>query len=80
LNLPLIGILTALDDILVLAVDSEMASMLRQGKALKAKAVCNNQNFQMGQVIALALDQEPIALVKYEKGLLKPFRVFPAEN
>lgn len=79
-NLPLIGILTALDDILVLAVDSEMASMLRQGKALKAKTVCDNQNFQIGQVIALAFDQQPIALVKYEKGLLKPFRVFPAEN
>ena len=80
LNLPLIGILTALDDILVLAVDSEMANMLRQGKALKAKTVCDDKKFQMGQVIALAFDQQPIALVKYEKGLFKPFRVFPTEN
>ena len=79
-NLPLIGILTALDDILVLAVDNETASMLRQGKAIKAKTICDNKVFQMGQVIAFALDQEPIALAKFEKGLFKPFRVFPKEN
>ena len=79
-NLPLIGILTALDDILVLAVDSEMANMLRQGKALRAKTICEGKFFQMEQVVAFALDQEPIALAKYEKGLFKPFRVFPKEN
>lgn len=79
-NLPLISVLTALDDILVLAVDIETAIMLRQGKAVKAQTVCKNKVFQMGQVIALAMDQQPVALVKYEKGLLKPFRVFPEEN
>ncbi len=75
-DLTLIPILTALDDILVLAVDKEMSKDLRQGKAIKATSVLSGKSVSDGTIIALHLNQTPIALVKYERGLLKPFRVF----
>lgn len=78
-DLSIIPVLTALDDILVLAVDGEGAKALRQGKALKAKNVLKGQNISEQTVIALHLNQQVVALVRYEKGLLKPFRVFPEE-
>ncbi len=78
-DLQLISILTALDDILVLAVDEESAKMLRQGKALKTSRLSENVDFQNHDVIALHFNQQPVALVKYADGLLKPFRVFTEE-
>ncbi|MBQ8251210.1 MAG: tRNA pseudouridine(55) synthase TruB [Alphaproteobacteria bacterium] len=78
-DLSIISVLTALDDILVLAVDGEGAKALRQGKALKANDVLKGQNISEQTVIALHLNQQVVALVRYEKGLLKPFRVFPEE-
>lgn len=78
-DLSIIPVLTALDDILVLAVDGEGAKALRQGKALRAKAVLGSQSVQEQTIVALHFDQQPVALVRYEKGFLKPFRVFPEE-
>ena len=78
-DLSVIPVLTALDDILVLAVDGEGAKALRQGKALNAKGVLTDQKVQNQAVIALHLNQQVVALVRYESGLLKPFRVFPEE-
>lgn len=78
-DLSIIPVLTALDDILVLAVDGEGAKALRQGKALRAKAVLGSQSVQEQTIVALHFDQHPVALVRYEKGFLKPFRVFPEE-
>ena len=78
-DLSIIPVLTALDDILVLAVDGEGAKALRQGKALSAKGILTGQKVQNQTVIALHLNQQVVALVRYENGLLKPFRVFPEE-
>ncbi len=78
-DLSVIPVLTALDDILVLAVDGEGAKALRQGKALSAKSVLTDQKVQNQTVIALHLNQQVVALVRYENGFLKPFRVFPEE-
>ncbi len=78
-DLSIIPVLTALDDILVLAVDGEGAKALRQGKALSAKGILTGQKVQNQTVIALHLNQQVVALVRYENGVLKPFRVFPEE-
>ena len=78
-DLSVIPVLTALDDILVLAVDGEGAKALRQGKALSAKGILTDQKVQNQTVIALHLNQQVVALVRYENGVLKPFRVFPEE-
>ena len=78
-DLSIIPVLTALDDILVLAVDGEGAKALRQGKALSAKGILTGQKVRNQTVIALHLNQQVVALVRYENGLLKPFRVFPEE-
>ena len=78
-DLSIIPVLTALDDILVLAVDGEGAKALRQGKALSAKGILTDQKVQNQTVIALHLNQQVVALVRYENGVLKPFRVFPEE-
>ena len=76
-DLSLIPILTALDDILVLAVDEEEAKMLWQGKSIEFRF---NESVVAGDVIALQISQQIVALAKYEDGFLKPFRVFPNEN
>ena len=78
-DLKLISVLTALDDILVLAVDEESSKMLRQGKALKTSMISVNIDFQKHNVIALQHNQQLVALVKYANGFLKPFRVFTEE-
>ena len=78
-DLSVIPVLTALDDILVLAVDGEGAKALRQGKALSAKGILTGQKVQNQTVIALHLNQHVVALERYENGVLKPFRVFPEE-
>lgn len=78
-DLSIIPVLTALDDILVLAVDGEGAKALRQGKVLSAKGILTDQKVQNQTVIALHLNQQVVALVRYENGVLKPFRVFPEE-
>lgn len=78
--LPLIPLLTALDDILVLAVEKEQAQALIQGKALNASVFKNQlQAVYDGCVLTAQHQNQLIALVKYENGFLKPFRVF-AQN
>ena len=78
-DLSLIPILTALDDILVLAVDEERAKALWQGKAIDFK-FDKSLISRSDEVVALQLAQQIVALAKYEDGLLKPFRVFPKEG
>ena len=78
-DLSLIPILTALDDILVLAVDEERAKALWQGKAIDLQ-LDKSLISRSDEVIALQFAQQIVALARYEEGLLKPFRVFPKES
>lgn len=75
--LPLIPILTALDDILVLAVDKEQSKALMQGKMLKADYFEKQLNTVSNRsVLTTKYRDQLIALAKYEDGFIKPFRVF----
>lgn len=76
-DLPLISILTALDDILVLAVDEKGVSDLKMGKALKSTPFMPFlKDSKEGDVLAFRFQDQLVALARYEAGLLKPFRVF----
>ncbi len=76
-DLSLIPVLTALDDILVLAVDWEEAQSLVQGKFLKAALFSSQlQGVAEQTVLTIKCQEQLIALARYERGLIKPFRVF----
>lgn len=76
-TLSLIPVLTALDDILVLAVDKEQAKALMQGKALKAFHFESQlRAVQKGSILTIKYHDQLIALARYEDSLIKPFRVF----
>ncbi len=79
----LVSPLTALDDILVLAVDDKTKEVLLHGNAvlfpkgndteypsLQSNTITN------GTVIGLKWNEQLCALARYENGYLKPFRVF----
>ncbi|MBQ9089630.1 MAG: tRNA pseudouridine(55) synthase TruB [Alphaproteobacteria bacterium] len=78
----IISPLTALDDILVLAVGDTEKEALLYGKSITfplQDMTCNPscpKNFSDNQVIGLKWKQQLCALATYENGQLKPFRVF----
>ncbi len=81
--LNLVSPLTALDDILVLAVDDKIRKALLYGQSIDfpkentVENLSNNQRFlPEGAVVGLKWNQQLCALAKYENGRLKPFRVF----
>ncbi len=74
--LELIPVLTALDDILVLAVDAEQADDLVHGRTLGQRAFPETATAAAGSVFTAKYGDELVALVRCEKGRLKPFRVF----
>lgn len=80
-GLNLISVLTALDDILVLAVDRKDLNALAHGQAIGIDAFSSAQRERLSRsaqqsVVGLAFDGQLIALAKYEGVYLKPFRVF----
>ncbi|MBR3913024.1 MAG: tRNA pseudouridine(55) synthase TruB [Alphaproteobacteria bacterium] len=82
LNSNLISTLTALDDILVLAVSETEMKELMFGKAIRVpqgtEAVFKDvsQQSDTDLIIGLKYQNQLVALAKYEKGFFKPFRVF----
>ncbi len=73
----IIPVLAALDDILELAVNSIQAQALVQGKRLSARQMLAHMpNIMVGTVLKAVFNNQLIALVKYEAGAIKPFRVF----
>lgn len=69
-----VPVLTALDDILALAVNGTEARELRQGKALIA--VSRFSSVKEGDICKAVYGSQLVALVKCEGGCFKPFRVF----
>ncbi len=74
--LDLIPVLTALDDILVLAVDENQADDLVHGRALPKNAFPETATAADGSVFTAKYGDTLVALVKCELGHIKPFRVF----
>lgn len=80
----LISILTALDDILVLAVNEIEKEELIHGRSISTKRFITNADIDMNQltdknVIGLKWQDQLVALAKIEKKILKPYRVFAVE-
>lgn len=79
-TLNLISVLTALDDILVLAVGEKESKELAFGKAIRFNRIADPKAHIPAQqphaVIGLTHNGQLIALAKNEDGFLKPFRVF----
>lgn len=81
--LSLVSPLTALDDILVLAVDDKTRKALLFGQSIAfpqdkivERSSDNKGTLTEGTVVGLKWNQQLCALAKYENGQLKPFRVF----
>ncbi len=75
-TLDLIPVLTALDDILVLAVADKQADDLVHGRALPKNAFPETASAIEGSVFTAKYGDTLVALVKCELGQIKPFRVF----
>ncbi len=80
-DLNLISVLTALDDILVLAVDRKDLKALAHGQAIGIDSFSSVQKERLSRlplqsVVGLTFESQLIALAKYEGVNLKPFRVF----
>ncbi len=79
----LVSSLTALDDILVLAVDDKTKEVLLHGNAVPIPkgnntedSLLQNNTVTNGTVIGLKWNGQLCALARYDNGHLKPFRVF----
>ena len=80
----LISVLTALDDILVLAVNETEKEELIHGRSISAKRFINESVVDAHQlsdekIIGLKWQNQLIALAKTDKKNLKPYRVFAVE-
>lgn len=81
LGLNLVPVLTALDDILVLAVERKDLNALAHGQAIGIDSFSSAEKERLSRlapqsVVGLAFESQLIALAKYEGARLKPFRVF----
>ncbi len=75
----LLGIESALDDILALSISQNEAALLKSGQALKMVKRSDLQRLgdvKKGQTVLAVYEEKPIALTQLEKGELKPVRVF----
>lgn len=80
-SLNFIPVLTALDDILVLAVERKDLNALAHGQAIGIDSFSSAEKERLSRlapqsVVGLAFESQLIALAKYEGAHLKPFRVF----
>jgi tRNA pseudouridine55 synthase len=74
----LLPVLTALDDILVLAVAVAEANLLRSGRSVPLSQVIGLADLltSTGQAVAITCDGVPVALGRIEEDGLRPTRVF----
>ena len=80
--------MTALDDIPALAVTDQEATLLRQGQAILARgrvsfrqeAVADDDAVTAPSVYCRSRSGDPIAIVLFDKGELRPTRVFNFSN
>ena len=87
-NRLLLPLATALDDIPALAVTDQEATLLRQGQAILARgrvssrqeAVADDDAVTAPSVYCRSRSGDPIAIVLFDKGELRPTRVFNFSN
>lgn len=80
-DLNLISVLTALDGILVLAVDRTDLNRLAHGQAISADKFLSDQKerlnrLSLNETVGLTFKNSLVALAKCDNGRLKPFHVF----
>lgn len=81
LNMALLPVETALDDILAFPIKQDEAAKLRNGQVLSFVSRPDFQRLEIldaenGSEILVTLDGKPVALTKFESPRLKPFKVF----
>jgi tRNA pseudouridine55 synthase len=84
----LLPLATALDDIPALAVTDQEATLLRQGQAILARgrvsfrqeAVAEGDAVEAPSIYCRSRNGDPIAIAQFDKGELRPVRVFNFSN